>query len=101
MTSLYRNTVFGSCHEALKNCLLSSTDLLSMKSSDGTDSPFSSGSTAYHVSYRGCYIVTEGSFVENQVQAVIPYEYTECININRENRKTKANLIKYLTDIII
>ena len=48
-------------------------------------------------------------YVLNQVPVVIPYEYTECVYCNRENRKTKANLMtnnifflyRYLTEITI
>ena len=35
------------------------------------------------------------------MQVVIRYEYTECVNINREKRKTKANLMRYLAEITI
>ena len=65
MISEYRNTVFGSCYEALNNCLFTSTDLHSTKSSDRTDSASGSGSFILPITCPVYSILMGGSIVDN------------------------------------
>ena len=47
------------------------------------------------MSYPGCFIVTEESILDNLIGksggSYVPYEYTDCVNFSRDNRKSTAN----------
>ena len=69
MISEYRNFVFSSFHEALKNYLLRSTDLYYITSSYRTESSSGSGFfyTAYNVAYPGYSILAGKSILDNLI----------------------------------